>query len=238
MTQVPYLLTGAPERVIWGHVRSSIIHLKYYSDRESLHAHSFDSLWPYNRTKKGTKIKSNNFSVRSDGSSVFGTSRRGEGARARRTPLHPKGAPYGRHWRDVSEEFFVVVRRLRAPVGAFRPEKHLEGLFVVGGRSWGRPPTTYIFPVKHSRLEGAEQSQRAPSAPKGGGGHGPVTPLPTPLHGAVGWNITPPPPTPANSETKGRRNTLAGGNQKLVRRMFRWVLKVVLNRSHVRSRSA
>ena len=51
--------------------------------------------------------------------------------------------PHGRHWRDFS-----------------------EGLFVVGGRL--RAPFNYIFPVKHSRLEGAEQSQKAPSSPKGG----------------------------------------------------------------------
>ena len=67
----------------------------------------------------------------------------GGGVRARRAPLHPRRAPYGRHWRDFS-----------------------EGLFVVGGRLMA--PFNYIFPVKHSRLEGAEQSQRAPSAPKGG----------------------------------------------------------------------
>ena len=42
-----------------------------------------------------------------------------------------------------------------------------------------RPPTTYIFLVTRSRLEGAEQLQRATSAPK----QGAMTqcPLPTPL---------------------------------------------------------
>ena len=60
--------------------------------------------------------------------------REGGGARARRAPLHPRRALYGRHWRDFS-----------------------EGLFVVGGRP------NYILHVKHSdsRLEGPEQSQRA-----------------------------------------------------------------------------
>ena len=90
--------------------------------------------------------------------------REGVGARARRATLHPRTAPYGRHWKDFSEEVFVVEGRLRAPKGALRPEKPLEGLFVVGGRL--RAPSNYIFPVKHSRLEGAEQSQRAPK-PKG-----------------------------------------------------------------------
>ena len=39
------------------------------------------------------------------------------GARARRAPLHPRRAPYGRHWRAFSEGLFVVGR---APEGAIR----------------------------------------------------------------------------------------------------------------------
>ena len=51
----------------------------------------------------------------------------------------------------------------KAPGGTFRRDfSSLE----VEGRL--RAPSNYIFPVKHSRLEGAEQSQRAPSAHKGG----------------------------------------------------------------------
>ena len=76
-------------------------------------------------------------------SAAYLENREGGGARARRAPLyprraplHPRRAPYGRHWRDIS-----------------------EGLFVVGGRL--RAPSNYIFPVKHSRLEGAKQSQKA-----------------------------------------------------------------------------
>ena len=76
------------------------------------------------------------------------------GARARRAPLHPRRAPYGRHWRDFP-----------------------EGLFVVGGRL--RAPFNYIFPVKHSRLEGAEQSQRRLRRPRGSWPSAPS--LPTPL---------------------------------------------------------
>ena len=54
--------------------------------------------------------------------------------RARRAPLHPRRAPYGRHWRDFSEEVFVVGGQ-----GALRPEKPLEG--VSGGtfRRWRAP---------------------------------------------------------------------------------------------------
>ena len=67
-------------------------------------------------------------------SSVFGKSRRGP--RARRVPLHPRRAPYGRHWRDFSEEVFVVGGRLRVPKGALRPEKPLEGLSGGTFRRW------------------------------------------------------------------------------------------------------
>ena len=66
-------------------------------------------------------------------------------------------APYGRHWGDFSEEVFVV-----------------------GGRP--QAPSNYIFPVKHSRLKGAEQSQRAPSTSKGG--HDPVPPCLRPYNNA------------------------------------------------------
>ena len=96
--------------------------------------------------------------------------RKSRGGRARRAPLYPRRAPYGRQssrrdflsleapegalqlhfpcntWRDFSEELFVVRGRLRAIDGALQLN----------------------FLCKHSRLEGAEQSQRAPSAPKGG----------------------------------------------------------------------
>ena len=95
------------------------------------------------------------------------------GARARRAPLHPRRAPYGRHWKGFSEEVFVVGGRLRAPSGQKSPWRDFpEGLSA---------PSNYIFPVKHSRLEGAEQSQRAPSAPKGEGAWPTAPPLPTPL---------------------------------------------------------
>ena len=89
---------------------------------------------------------------------------------ARRAPLYTRRAPYGRHWRDFSEKLFVVGGRLRAPI----PENPLEGLFGGTFRRW-RAPSKYIFPVKHSRLEGAEQSQRAK------GGYGPVPPAFAPV---------------------------------------------------------
>ena len=74
------------------------------------------------------------------------------GARARRAPLHPRRAPYSRHWRDFSEEVFVVWGRLQAG----KPLEELSG----GTFCRWRAPSNYIFLVKHSRLEGAEQSQR------------------------------------------------------------------------------
>ena len=69
------------------------------------------------------------------GSSVYLQNREGGGARARRAPLHSRRAPYGRHWRDFSEEVFVVGESLRAP----RPEKPLEGLSGVTFCLWRAP---------------------------------------------------------------------------------------------------
>ena len=71
-----------------------------------------------------------------------------------------------RHWRVP-----------RAPLGQKSPWRVFrEGFFVVGGRL--RAPSNYIFPVKHSRLEGAERKGRLRRPT---GDHGPVAPLPTPL---------------------------------------------------------
>ena len=66
--------------------------------------------------------------------------------------------------------FGEIFRRWRAPSGRKSPWRDFsEGFFVVGGSGCLKAPSNYIFPVKHSRLEGAEQSQRALSAPGGGG---------------------------------------------------------------------
>ena len=79
-------------------------------------------------------------------SSVFRKSRRG-GARARRAPLHPRRAPYGRHWKDF----------------ALRPEK---GLIVVGGRL--RAPSNYIFPVKTFAIGGHQTIAKGAFGAQGG----------------------------------------------------------------------
>ena len=62
-------------------------------------------------------------------SSVFGKSRK-EGASAEKASLHPRRAPYGRHWRDFSQGLFLQLHF---------PCKHMdgefsEGLFIGGGR--------------------------------------------------------------------------------------------------------
>ena len=126
-----------------------------------------------------------------DISSVFGKSRRG-GPRARRAPLHPRRAPYGRHWRDFSEEFFVIGGRRGAPIGAFRPEKLLEELFGGTFRRWRAPEGVLQlhFPCKTFAIGGRRTIANGAFGAQGG--HGPVSPLPTPLkdivstHGILG----------------------------------------------------
>ena len=96
-------------------------------------------------------------------SSVFGKSRR-VGARARRAPLHPRRAPYGRYRRDFSEEVFVV----GAPSGRKSPWRDFsEGLFVVGGRQLHFSCKTFAIGGRRTIAKGAEPR-----------GHGPVPPPP------------------------------------------------------------
>ena len=108
-------------------------------------------------------------------SSVFGKSQR-RGARARRAPLHPRRAPYGRHWRACSEEFFVVGGRLRAPIGAFRPEKPLEGLFGGTFCSWRAPSGAFQlhYPCKAFAIGGRRTIAKGAFGARGG--HCPVSP--------------------------------------------------------------
>ena len=75
---------------------------------------------------------------------------------ARRAPLHPRRAAYGRHWRDFSEECFVVGEALQL----YFPCK----TFAIGGR--------------RTIAKGAFVAQ--------GGGHGPVSPLSTSLPARTG----------------------------------------------------
>ena len=80
----------------------------------------------------------------------------GGGPRAGRAPLHPRRAPYGRHWRDFSEECFGPEGALRRP----------QGLIVVGGRL--RTPSNYIFPVKTFAIGGRQTIVKGAFGAQGG----------------------------------------------------------------------
>ena len=82
------------------------------------------------------------------------------GQRLWRAPLHPRRAPYSRHWRDFSEEFF-------GPEGARRRPQAPKGIY----RRWR---VHYIFPVKTFAIGGRQtiakgafgaQGRAWPSAP-------------------------------------------------------------------------
>ena len=93
---------------------------------------------------------------------------------ARRAPLHPRRAPYGRHWRDFSEELF-------GPEGALRTEK---GLIVAGGQLTGLDGALQLhFSFKNIRGWTGGRQTNTKGAFGAQGGHGPVPPcdLRTPL---------------------------------------------------------
>ena len=99
-------------------------------------------------------------------------------------PAHAPSAAYLENregWQGLGGRHFTQGRRPTVIIGgifggSFRRWRAPEGGRKSPWRDFRR--RAHIFPVKHSQLEGTEQSQKAPSAPKGG--HGPVAPLPMP----------------------------------------------------------
>ena len=87
-------------------------------------------------------------------SSVLRKSRRG-GTRARRAPLHPTMAPYGRHWRDFSDRLFAVGGRLGCPPGVHFPCKYIRDCRASNnrkGRQGGHGPVPPAYAPVHTHL--------------------------------------------------------------------------------------